>query len=264
MEQTPRPTGGDQQPPNSYGTDDPMRQAEIETARTAAAQERRHERAQLERYVDVGLDPDDAETLIEFQHLARDQQADSSDREHGEVRRRYRPRVYVADLASQAHGIRHGRWIDASQEVDELDAAVAAMLDHSPTNQPRVWAVAATAEFGGLDLHGFTDTTLIAELAHGVAEHGAAYATWVGMVGMEDRDQLSRFEDFYIGSYDNPEAWACEVADDLSWPEQLDREITDPFLRRYVAIDYAKVAEEGAAGWDVLTGSDGRTHVFLR
>jgi hypothetical protein len=35
-------------------------------------------------------------------------------------------------------------------------------------------------------------------------------------------------------------------------------------LRSYVTIDYAKVAREGAAGWDVATGSDGRTHVFLR
>jgi hypothetical protein len=84
------------------------------------------------------------------------------------------------------------------------------------------------------------------------------------MVGTQDRDQLARFDDFYVGSYDSPEAWAREVADDLSWPEQLDREIADPFLRRYVVIDYAKVAREGAEGWDVLTGSDGRTHVFLR
>jgi hypothetical protein len=84
------------------------------------------------------------------------------------------------------------------------------------------------------------------------------------MVGTRDHDQLARFEDLYVGSYDDPEAWARAVADDLNWHDQLDREITDPFLRSYVIIDYAKVAREGAAGWDVLRGIDGRTHVFLR
>jgi antirestriction protein len=136
--------------------------------------------------------------------------------------------------------------------------------DDPPTDEGRVQGVGATAEFTGLDLDSCDDTALIAELARGVAEHGAAYAAWVSMVGTEDRDQLAQFDDFYVGSYDSPEAWAREVADDLSWPEQLDREISDPFLRRYVVIDYAKVAREGSEGWDVLTGTDGRTHVFLR
>jgi antirestriction protein len=241
-----------------------MRQAEIEAARSEASEERRRDRAQLEHYVEAGLDPDDAETLLEFQHMVEGQHPYEPREERGEALRRYRPRIYVADLASHAQGIRYGVLIGANQEPEKLDAAITKMLDDSLVAHARAWAVTGTAGFAGLDLHGFTDTTLIAELARGVTEHGAAYAAWVGMVGTEDRDQLSRFDDFYVGSYDTPEAWAREVADDLSWPEQLDREITDPFLRRYVEIDYAKVAREGAESWDLLTGSDGRTHVFLR
>jgi antirestriction protein len=186
------------------------------------------------------------------------------DAEAGEHQRLYQPRVYVADVASHQRGIEHGLWLDANQDPDDLDTDIAALLDSSPTIGAREWTVAATAEFAGLDLHGFTDTALIAELGRGVATHGAAYAAWVALAGTGDRDQLGRFTDFYIGSYDSPEVWAHVVAEDLEWSEQLDREITDSFLRRYVVIDYAKLAREGAQGWDVVTGSDGRTHVFLR
>jgi hypothetical protein len=92
----------------------------------------------------------------------------------------------------------------------------------------------------------------------------AAIAAWAELIGSSDPDQLERFEDFYVGSYDSAEAWARAMAEDLDWPAQLDREVTDPFLRRYLAIDYTRMAREGAQGWDVVQGSDGRTHVFFR
>jgi hypothetical protein len=232
MEQPPQPTGGEWSPVNSYGTDDPARQAEIEVARVAASEERRRDRAQLERYVAAGLDPDDAEAVIEFEHYVHDHRHNTASEhpadpaEAGEQQRRYQPRIYVTDLASHERGIQHGAWIDANQDSDEVDADIAAMLDSSPTLPAlpwdQAWTVGATAEFAGLDLHGFRDTVLIAELARGVAEYGAAYAAWVALAGTDDRDQLGRFADFYVGSYDNPEVWARTVADDLAWPEQLD------------------------------------------
>jgi antirestriction protein len=172
--------------------------------------------------------------------------------------------LYAVHVSSYADGVDHGVWIDASNEPTELDDAISAMLDASPSPHDRAWAVGSTRGFAGISLDGVHDTSLIHTLALGVAEHGTAYAAWVDMIGTNDPDQLAGFEDFYVGSYDNPEAWARSVAEDLDWPEQLDREITDPFLRRYVVIDYAKVARDGAAGWDVVTGIDGRTHVFLR
>lgn len=48
----------------------------IEAARSAASRERCADRARLERYVELGLDPGDAETLIEFQHMSRQQRAE--------------------------------------------------------------------------------------------------------------------------------------------------------------------------------------------
>ena len=53
--------------------DDP--EAAIEAARSAASRERRADRARLEHYVAAGLDPGDAEALIEFEHLSPEQRA---------------------------------------------------------------------------------------------------------------------------------------------------------------------------------------------
>jgi len=53
--------------------DDP--QAAIEAARAAASRERRADRQTLERYVEAGLDPGDAEALIEYQRLSPEERA---------------------------------------------------------------------------------------------------------------------------------------------------------------------------------------------
>jgi antirestriction protein len=75
MENQPRYQQGGENPhqqSNSYGTDDPVIQASIERARTEAANERRRNRAQLERYVEAGVDADDAEALVEFEQSVAD------------------------------------------------------------------------------------------------------------------------------------------------------------------------------------------------
>jgi antirestriction protein len=276
MERQPKqPNGGEQQPQperpqaNSYGTDDPEVQAHIENARIDAARERERDRARLERLVELGMTPDDAESIVEFDHYVRDSLRVQESGQPGpalaevESSPAYRPRVHVIDIVSQQHGSPYGAWVDADQEADELQASIAAILDGSPTPEATGWAIDAAEGFAGLALHGFTDVELITTLARGVAEHGAAYAAWVGITGTDDRDLLDRFIDFYVGSYDSPEAWAHEVTEDMEWPRQLDN-LLDPMLRRYVTIDYVRFARESSQSWDVIQGTDGRTHVFLR
>lgn len=75
MEQQPHHQSGGDHPPetNSYGTDDPDVQARIEQARIDASRERRHNRTRLEQLVEQGMQPDDAEALIEFEDSTREQ-----------------------------------------------------------------------------------------------------------------------------------------------------------------------------------------------
>jgi len=254
MEHPPLPRNGGERSPkaNSYGTNDPEVRARIEQARREASEQRRRHRTQLEQLVEQGISPDDAEALIEFEHYVRDQrlpseQAATAIRSEAETTPTYRPRIYVADLVNQRQGVQHGAWIDANQ----------------PADGARNWAIEASEEFAGLEVHGFTDTELVTRLARGVAEHGAAYAVFVQIVGTVDRELLERFEYFYVGSYASLVAWAREVGEDLEWDRQLDR-VVDPMLRPYVEIDYARFARDQREVWDVVEGVDGRTHVFMR
>lgn len=268
------PNGGEQSGVNSYGTNDPETQARIEQARSEASEQRRRDRTHLEQLVEQGMRPDDAEALIEFEHYVQDQREQTTQTARAtelaaaipgsetEAAPQYQPRIYVANPANQEHGDEHGHWIDANQTADELGGAVVAALSSSSTEAPE-WVIQACEAFAGLDVNGFTDLNLIARLARGVAEHGAAYAVFVQIVGTNDRDQLDKFDDFYVGSYDSPEAWARSVGEDLEWDNHLD-EVVDPMLRSYLVIDYARFAHEQRHAWDVLTGTDGKTHVFMR
>lgn len=276
MERQPQPSdGGERQrhserpAANSYGTDDPEAQAHIENARVDAARERQRDRERLEQLVGMGMTPDDAEALIEFDHYVsshlRPEEAATSLSSVAEIEGavRYLPRIEVIDTASHKRGIQHGLWIEANQEPEELEADITAMLESSPTPEAAEWSIQATEGFAGLDLHGYTDTGLISQLAKGVAEHGAAYAAWVGIVGTDNRELLDRFDEFHVGSYASPEAWAKDVTNELEWPEQLNNAL-DPMLRRYVVIDYARFVRDARQSWDVTEGVDGKTHVFMR
>lgn len=295
------PNGGERSEVNSYGTDNPEVQARIEQARREASEQRRRNRARLEQLVEEGMNPDDAEALIEFEHSVHDQREQTAQTAHAtesavivpdqqvldddhccrfcgahfsepcapecprnreETAPHYQPRIYVATPASNERDAEPGHWIDANQTAGELKAAIAGTLSGSPTETPE-WAIQACEAFAGLDMNGFTDLDLIARLARGVAEHGAAYAVFVQIVGTNDRDQLDKFDDFYVGSYDSPEAWARNVGDDLEWDDHLGQ-VVDPMLRPYLVIDYARFAQEQRHAWDVLEGVDGRTHVFMR
>ncbi|MEU0794864.1 antirestriction protein ArdA [Amycolatopsis sp. NPDC005961] len=173
------------------------------------------------------------------------------------------PRIYVADLASTERGIEHGLWIDANQTASEIDADIEAMLASSPVPGAKLWAVRSSEDFDGIDLSTVADSSLIADLAHGLVEHGRAFAAWARFVS-NDRARITEFRDAYIGSYQSREAWAWALVESLGWHRDLDRHITDSLIRPYVVFDYKAVAEDAEPSWQVLADPDGTVHVFSR
>jgi antirestriction protein len=173
--------------------------------------------------------------------------------------RRYVPHLYAADLASLERGIRHGLWIDADQDSDDLDADIAAMLDSSPTVGADAWAIHGTQDFAGMALSGQQDTALISRLARGVVHHGEAFAVYADWRGT-DAQQLSQFSDHYLGTYANLEAWGRAALNELQWPEQI-RQRLDPEMTPYVRLDYGAWAKDASRDVYVAHGSEG-IHVF--
>jgi antirestriction protein len=272
MEQRPQssPGGNDDRLVNSYGTDDPETQAHIENARVEAARERADNREQLGRMAAAGVDRDEAEALIEFEcsrievreyySPAPTEAEQTASQEHD---RREPPRFFVSDLAAHEAGLIHGTWLDATKPLPELQEDIFALLMASPVPDASRYAIDETRGFADFDITKRTPLAVVSRVGKGIERYGTAYAAWTKVIDTHDLDLLDRFSDHHIGSYASLEDWAREFGADLEWSKHLD-EAVDPALRPYLRIDYARFAEDQREHWDVVEGTDGLVHVFLR
>ena len=272
MERHPQPPqGGDEQPAvNSYGTDDPEAQAHIENARVDASRERSRNREELGRMAAAGIDPDDAEALIEFDRSrievreyyssAPTEAEQTASQEHD---RREPPRFYVSDMAAHEAGLVHGTWLDATKPLPELQEDIFALLMASPVPDASRYAINEALGFADFDITEHTPLAVVSRVGKGIERFGTAYAAWTKVIDTDDLDLLDRFSDHHIGSYASLEDWAREFGAVSEWGKHLDQ-VVDPVLRPYLAIDYVRVAEDQREHWDVVKGEDGRVHVFLR
>ncbi|WP_112236821.1 antirestriction protein ArdA [Kribbella monticola] len=229
---------------NSYGTDDSEAQSEIEAARTAAAEERRANRAKLERYVGYGLSEEDAKGLIEHEEMLRERR---EAREAGEKEMRTRPRIYVRSLVDHTEGHDIGDWIDASQDLEEIHADIRKILSHSLhahwTGQPaEEWAIHDQEGFGQIQLHEYESLDVVCSLGKGIAEHGLAFAAWAEISDNRDIYTLERFETAYFGDYESRETYAQYIVDEMNGNEELEK--LPKWLRDIVRVDLEYMVHE--------------------
>jgi antirestriction protein len=166
----------------------------------------------------------------------------------------------VACLASYVNGILHGLWIDAGQDVEDVQTDIVAMLASSPVPQAEEWAIHDYEGFCGFEVGEYEDLKVVSRVAKGIAEHGEAFAAYVSWAGT-DEEALEQFNDHYMGSYESIEAWTREVAKEHGWERKLD-EVLEPLVRPYVSIDYQGFAEQMTSqGWQLVPGQQG-VHIF--
>ena len=130
-------------------------------------------------------------------------------------------RIYVACLASYNAGILHGEWIDASDDPEDMQASIDAMLSRSRQPDAEEWAIHdyeapfPIGEYSSLDE--------IAETVSFIDEHdepGIA-ALQLSSNGIEDAQTLM---DGFHGVYDSMREYAEEYAEscigvpDHIWP----------------------------------------------
>src|SRR5579885_3276226 len=92
-------------------------------------------------------------------------------------------RIYVACLASYNDGELYGDWLDAAQEPESLEAAIARLLAGSPTPGAEEWAIHDYEGFGPLRLGEYESLSTVSVLALGIAEHGSSFAAWASVAG---------------------------------------------------------------------------------
>ena len=172
------------------------------------------------------------------------------------------PRIYVASLSDYNEGRLYGKWIDAAQDAEELQRSIDQMLRDSPSPCAEEWAVHDYEGFGPLRFDEFESMDVFARVAKGIATHGPAFAAWAAHVGTEP-ERLDEFEEAFMGGWENPEAFAEEMLDDMGQLEELERNLPE-HLAPYVKFDYKGYFDDLVAGGAIcsLEKSGGGIYVF--
>lgn len=163
------------------------------------------------------------------------------------------PRIYVASLSDYNAWRLHGAWLDASADVEELEAGVRTMLAASEEPGAEEWAIHDYEGFGPLRLGEYEGLSNIAALTAGMAEHGPAFAHWMALRGGPiEEDEMKRFEDAYLGHAESLEGYAEELLDDMGVMRQVE-EMMPEHLQAYVKIDVEGFARDLELSGDVVT-----------
>jgi antirestriction protein len=176
------------------------------------------------------------------------------------------PRIWVTSELDAANGITHGRWIEATQPVEQLRSDIDELLDTSPyqavtRTTATTWTIADSRDFGDCSIREHEDLQWISLVAQGIVEHGLAFAAWADV--MEEEEHLAAFNTAYLGHYDNLHAYIEQLINDLGYDELLDRAVPAS-IRPYVKIDITATANDLLLGGDLhaLPATGGGVWIF--
>lgn len=163
------------------------------------------------------------------------------------------PRIYAACLAAYNSGRLHGRWIDATQDPEEIQAEISEMLAASPVPDAEEWAIHDYEGFEGARLEEYSGIEKTHALALFIVERGPLGAKVLDHFGGDLEEAQAAFEE-YAGAYRSLADFAQEITEQTT-------EIP-PTLVNY--IDYDAIARDMELNGDVFTVELGfdDVHVF--
>lgn len=163
------------------------------------------------------------------------------------------PRIYVADLAAYNAGYLHGVWIDATQDLENIWAAIRAMLATSPVPDAEEFAIHDYEHFYDVKLHEYSSLKTAHRLACFIAEHGELGAELLRHWSNDLNQASTSIEENYCGCYDS-------LAD---YAQQFTEETTSiPKALEYY-IDYGRMARDWEMSGDIFAIKlSGKVHAF--
>lgn len=164
-------------------------------------------------------------------------------------------RIYVACLAAYNNGYLHGEWIDATQDMDDIQEQVQAMLKASPIEEEaEEYAIHDYEGFDGYPLGEYEGLERAHELACFIEEHGSLASELLNQFGGDIEDATKAKEENYYGCYESVEDYAYELTDQTSEiPKHLEN-----------YIDYKQMAYDMELNGDIFTIEigHGEVHIF--
>lgn len=163
-------------------------------------------------------------------------------------------KIYVADLAAYNNGHLHGVWIDATQDLEDIEAEVIAMLAASPVEGAEEYAVHDHEGFGDYEVSEYTSLTTLREVAFFIKEYPEFGAALLSHFGDDLEDARRAAQEDYCGCHESLADYAQGLTEETT-------QIPDA-LRPY--IDYDAMARDMEMNGDVFTAETGHreVHVF--
>ena len=165
----------------------------------------------------------------------------------------YQPKIYVACLAAYNSGYLHGKWIDATLDLDTIWDEIKQMLKTSPVPDAEEYAIHDYEDFAGYNLSEYSGIESTHEIALFIEEHGDLGSGLIDYA--QDLDEArTMLENEYAGCYSSVEEFAEELT-------TTSTEIPDS-LQYY--IDYEKMARDMDLSGDIftITTAHNEVHVF--
>jgi len=130
--------------------------------------------------------------------------------------------IYIADLAAYNNGILHGAWIDATQDIDDIQDQINRLLKNSPEPFAEEYAIHDYEGFCGISIHEYEGITSAHKKAAFIEEHGELGAQVASHFGDDLEGAEKALSDAYIGEYTSLEDYAQQLTEDCSEvPEHL-------------------------------------------
>ncbi|GAB2695058.1 antirestriction protein ArdA [Aliiglaciecola aliphaticivorans] len=162
-------------------------------------------------------------------------------------------RIYVACLAAYNNGKLHGVWIDATQDVEDIQEQVNEMLASSPEQGAEEWAIHDYEGFDGYGIseyEGFEDVHNIACFIEEYSDFGGALLSYFGNID----DAMTAAQEHYYGCFISVSDYAQELTEQTSdIPEHLQ-----------LYIDYEKMGRDMEMSGDIITikTQHDKVHIF--
>lgn len=177
------------------------------------------------------------------------------------------PRIYVASLSDYNAGVLHGVWLDASDDVDELQAGIDRMLAESPTTRrygdiAEEWAIHDYEGWENLRLGEYEPLERLNATARGIRTHGPAFGAWVEALA-PDTIEDEAFLDCFAGEYESLTDYGEHLLEE-SGLDVSELPGLSAGLRPYVHIDVDAWTRDMELGGDIstVTSSNGGIYVF--
>lgn len=161
--------------------------------------------------------------------------------------------IYVACLAAYNNGKLHGCWIDATQELDEIQDQINSMLASSPEEDAEEYAIHDYEGFGSYSLGEYEGIDSAQEVACFIEEHGEIGAELLGYYS-DIEDARKAIEESYCGCHTSVADYAQELTEDTrNIPSHLE-----------MYIDYERMGRDMELGGDIFTIETGyqEVHIF--